>query len=177
MKTTEMMMQSLNERKRSYDEKRKIQKRRLSVIAAFAAAVIVITAIPVGSIMIANRANQPIEAPGFDTDLYTTDTERVNNTNILDLKTPFISKIMITENHLSNITDMTVTDADPSKQPGVMRSYKEGDRFLYINEGLDGNIPVDGGLLRRTNALFAHEFTDEADNYQLDVVFTDGANE
>ncbi len=61
MKTTEMMMQSLNERKRNYDEKRKIQKRRLSVIAAFAAAVILISVVTVGTALIANRAEKPID--------------------------------------------------------------------------------------------------------------------
>ena len=61
MKTYEETAAALISRKAEYEKNKETRRLRLSLIAAIAAAVILLTAIPVGSIMIANRANQPEE--------------------------------------------------------------------------------------------------------------------
>ena len=63
MKTYEETAAALISRKAEYDRKKGANRRRLSLVAAIAAAVILITAIPVGLIMIAKKADQPVDTP------------------------------------------------------------------------------------------------------------------
>ncbi len=176
MKTYEETLICVLRKAAEREKQNEKKKKRLSLIAAVAAALILFTAIPVGSIMIASRANQPMEAPGFDTDLYATDTERVNNTNILDLKTPFIRNMTITADNSSSFSDITTTAIPSSDLPQNYR-LKDGGRYLELFDGLEGNKLTDGGLLRRTYMQFAHEFTGNEVNYQVDIVLSDGEHE
>ena len=72
MKTYEETYRNVLKKKEALLLKRRKNKNRLLLTAA---AVILISVVTVGSVLIANRANQSAEASGSDTDPYTIATE------------------------------------------------------------------------------------------------------
>ena len=175
MKTYEETLKSVLRKAAECEKQNEKRKKRLSLIAAVAAALILFTALPVGAFIISRQAKQPVSA---DTDSQLS-AEFVTDENGVFKKIEIsdISEMIITAEDPSNIVDMTAAAAPLSELPARFRMDKDGERYLYFNNELEGNKPTEDGLLRRTYAQFAHVFTGNENNYQIDIVFSDGEKE
>ena len=162
MRSTTEIIQILNERKKVYEEKRKKRRSALSLIAAVAAVVIVMTAIPVGALIIANRANQPAEIPDAELTVSTAQTESFTAENSDNTKTEYSVSIR-------NVTSSAV------KESGVLHGSREVGIAFWTHSG--GVEYGDGGKWHRITASIYNKYSPDADRYQADIVVTDGSKE
>jgi cytoskeletal protein RodZ len=162
MKTYEEMTESILQKTEKRRAKLARRKRLLSLFAAVAAVVIVMTAIPVGALIIANRANQPAEIPDAELTVSTAQTESFTAENSDNTKTEYSVSIR-------NVTSSAV------KESGVLHGSREVDIAFWTHSG--GVEYGDGGKWHRITASVYNNYSPDADRYQADIVVTDGSKE
>ena len=159
MKTYEQTISDLFARKAEYDKKVQKRKQLISTVAAVTAAVLLITAIPVGAFIISHRADLPVEIPDTGSTI-STDTTPV--------------KPVLPENteYFRNVTPLNDMSGSMHGMP-ILGTYA----MLYIEDVWNYVTKVDGGYLHYMYVQCTADFTAEYDNYQIDLVLTDGNEE
>ncbi len=161
MKTYEETLKSVLRKAAECEKQNEKKKKRLSLIAAVAAALILFTALPVGAVIISRQANQPAE-------MYKTATETVAGT--VTEKAP--DKTILSENaeYIRNLT------TSGSKTSGSGAIYGDGmDMNLDITP--ETSILVDGGFLHHVLVRCFRPVPSDSDDYQADILVTDGSVE
>lgn len=152
---TESIIQKTEQRKKSLERK----KRRLSLIAAVAAALILFGSITVGAALIVGRANRPAEMPD-------TESDRLTDT---------ASAVPVQPDNTEYFRNMTALGEIPESGHGM--SIVTGYAMLYIEDAYDAAKKADGGYLHYMYVQCTADFTAEYDNYQIDLIITDGNEE
>ena len=152
MKTYEETLICVLRKAAEREKQNEKKKKRLSLITAVAAALILLTAIPVGSVMIANRAGEPIDTAEMTTAANTEKTPDENAGNeefIVDF----------------SASEKAVTDGEP---------VFYGQTEIYLDGTDERAKETEDGYLRYVKAMCVVRPSSEYEYYQADIVYTDG---
>ncbi len=157
MKTYEETAAALISRKAEYEKNKESRRLRLSLIAAIAAAVILLTSIPVGAVIIGSSAKEPIAEDTAATTDNTPHFEYSDETVKEYLRNP--------------------SAFEQSPQKHQMSSRYEGVTDLAMKKTEEPDKKVPGGYLHSLTFCIRHVFTSEYANYQFNVILDIGDGE